>query len=83
MSNRYKCTESFYLPMLDDNENEIENEELRVEEGTVWERQEISYLSDVRLEIENGADWIEIANESLARYFKELTEEQTNDHNSI
>ena len=74
MSNRYKCTKSFYLPMLDDNENEIEDEEVRVEEGTVWERQEVSYLSDVRLEIENGADWIEIANESLARYFKEVEE---------
>ena len=72
MSNRYKCIESFYLPMLDENENEIENEELRVEEGTVWERQETSYLSDVRLEIENGNDWIEIASDRLARYFKEL-----------
>ena len=58
--------------MLDDNENEIENEEVIVEEGTIWERQEMSYLSDVRLEIENDTDWIEIANEHLARYFKEL-----------
>jgi len=72
MSNRYKCIESFYLPMLDDNENEIEDEEVRVEEGTVWERQEVSYLSDVRLEIENGSAWVEVANESLARYFKEV-----------
>ena len=31
MSNRYKCIETFYLPMLDDNENEIENEEARGE----------------------------------------------------
>ncbi|SDJ68630.1 hypothetical protein [Alkalibacterium thalassium] len=77
MSNRYKCIESFYLPMLDENENEIENEEVRVEKGTVWERQEVSYLSDVRLENDTG--WIEIANESLARYFKELTEEQTDE----
>ena len=72
MSNRYKCIESFYLPMLDDNENEIEDEEVRVEEGTTWERQKISYLSDVRLEIENGSAWVEVANESLARYFKEV-----------
>jgi len=74
MSKRYKCTESFYLAMLDEDENEIENEELRVEEGTVWERQEVPYLSDVRLENDTG--WLEIANESLARYFKELTEEE-------
>lgn len=32
----------------------------------------MSYISDVRLEIENDTDWIEIANDTLARYFKEL-----------
>lgn len=72
MSNRYKCTKSFYLPMLDDNENEIENEKVIIGEGTVWERQEIPYFSDVRLEIENDTDWVEITNDTLARYFKEL-----------
>lgn len=68
MANKYKCLNSFTVDSYDENEQAIENEFFVVEVGTVWELQEDSYLSDVRL-VDSEGRWLELAQSHLEEDF--------------
>lgn len=70
MIQRYECVSTFYVPLIDEHEMEVENEEVEIEKGSLWEREEKAWMSDVRLT--NESDWLEITEENLEAYFTEL-----------
>lgn len=71
MVKKYKCINEFVVDAYDENENSIENEIFVVKVDTVWELQEYSYMSDVRL-VDVDGRWLEIAQEHLGADFVEV-----------
>lgn len=71
----YKCIKSFSLPKCDDDGFALENEELIIEGGSIWNIPEDKNYrlvdGEVRLESDN-LEWIEITREGFSRYFREL-----------
>lgn len=67
---KYVCKKEFEIPEYDDNERIIENKNIRVELGSVWERVKTQGISDIRLE--KGGAWLELPEGSLETHFKEL-----------
>ena len=71
MANKYKCINEFVVDSYDENEQVEENDFFVVEVGSIWELQDESYLSDVRL-MDNEGRWLEIAQSHLVEDFVKL-----------
>lgn len=76
MENRiYECTTEFEISKWDSDNDCFSDEVMTVEKGSVWECTGKGFVCDGenRLEdIDSGA-WIEVSNETLDVYFKDIT----------
>ena len=72
----YKCIKTFSVPYYDiETDSYDESQFFDIEVGSIWEREDDylsgSYIgSDIHLDGDGG--WIEISDEILKEYFKEL-----------
>lgn len=74
----YECIKGFSLPLWDsDNDCFYDNETKEVEKGSVWEVINGSSIIGGEAHLENVEDlsWIEISNDDLNAYFKDVTAE--------
>ena len=75
MVTKFKCVESFSVQACDGDGFSIENEEVQIEKGSLWEgnKDELK-IGDMRLEsYENGYRWIDGVDEELLNScFKEI-----------
>lgn len=74
MEKEYECIKGFSLNKYDEHECIIENEEMVVPIGSIWELCDFSSMSDIRLEGNLG--WLEIDEETLKAYFVEIQKEK-------
>lgn len=70
---RYVCVHGFEIPMTDDHGGILEDENIKIEAGTVWEEDHSKYRfiggsDSIRLLNEDGR-WIEITRETLGGTF--------------
>lgn len=65
----YECIKEFALSNYDEHGRIIENEDLFVPIGSIWESCDFSSMSDIRLEGNLG--WLEISEDTLKAYFVE------------
>ena len=73
IGNVYECTTQFELPKWDCDRYEFEDETLLVERGSVWNLIGQGYI--IRLENDDDLSWIEIDEEFLDKYFKDITKD--------
>jgi len=66
----FKCIEDLMLQKYDEDGYQIDNEYIVINKDSIWEIQEDSSLSDIRLESKDS--WIEITLETLESHFKEI-----------
>ena len=77
IGNVYECTTQFELQKWDYGKDEFEDETLFVEKGSVWSFTGQGYMcgGDIRLENDDDLSWIEIDEEFLDKYFKDITKD--------
>jgi len=68
----FKCIKEFEVDELDENESPTGNDVI-VEKDTFWELEEEAYISDVRLVKLKTFEWLEICEETLNKFFEEVT----------
>ena len=75
----YRCKETWYIPMCDDDGYTLENEYYPVKCDSVWVEDEDSWRmvgGEIRLlKKDNTCAWIEISKETLNEYFKVLEDD--------
>lgn len=74
---KYRCKKSFVADECDADGFLIENSQMVIEEGSIYELDENSNIlgSEVHLDnIEDGS-WLEITKKDLEEYFEEVTDE--------
>lgn len=78
MSKEYECIKPFSVPCYDTETNSYDESQFyNIEVGSIWEQEDddndfsCSFTgADIHLEGDNG--WLEISEEELQEYFKEL-----------
>ena len=77
IGNVYECITQFELPKWNYGRDEFEDEIILVEKGSVWSLTGQEYMcdGDMRLENDDDLSWIEIDEEFLDKYFKDITKD--------
>lgn len=73
----YICTKELYLNNCDEDGLRIENDYVVVEVGTIFRRSEEPYRfvgGKDSIRLESDTQWLEITEETLNMYFKEINE---------
>jgi hypothetical protein len=71
----YKCTDTFFIDTVDDEGFSLEDEQMTIPKGSIWNLPEEDYRfigGEIRLESDKHG-WIEITNETLEQHFVKIT----------
>lgn len=65
MARLVKCIKGFSVQLIDEHDNQVENEEMHIEEGSLWEESATSGLTEVHLIRVNGSGNLHVFEEDL------------------
>lgn len=68
MTKEFKCIRQFSINKYDEDECLIENENFVIPVNSIWESQNYTSMSDVRLE-NDEVGWLEISEKTFKAYF--------------
>ena len=72
MEEQFKCIKQFVVDQYDEHETLIENESIIVPIDSIWTLSEHAYLSEVRLDSNQGLGWLEITLDDFKECFIEV-----------